>query len=191
METRAGRTRTMLPVLLLALFFVLLMVIQSSFTVSGLFITHYAIIQPFVVLLVALAADCGWQIASGRWRAARANAPGRTSTGHRGIWAALMVSLAAALSLWFATDLQTSIRYHRALAETGGHVTHSDAIDRLAGWLDEREVKQPMALDWGIDAPVRYLTGNQGRTAGDFRLRPAGCTRSWASNNAPRSSCPI
>ena len=161
METRAGRSRTMLPVLLLALFFVLLLVVQSSFTVSGLFITHFAIIQPFVVLLAALAADCGWQIANGRWRAARANVPGRTSTGHRGIWAALMVSLAAALSLWFATDLQTSIRYHRALAETGGHVTHSDAIDRLAGWLDEREVKQPLALDWGIDAPVRYLTGNR------------------------------
>ena len=71
MEMRAGRTRTMLPVLLLALLFVLLLVIQSSFTVSGLFITHYAIIQPFVVLLAALAADCGWQIANSRWRAAR------------------------------------------------------------------------------------------------------------------------
>ena len=56
--------------------------------------------------------------------------------------------------------MQTSIRYHRALAESGGHVTHSDAIDRLAGWLDERQVKQPIALDWGIDAPMRYLTEN-------------------------------
>ena len=90
-----------------------------------------------------------------------------------------MVSLVAALVLWFAADLQTTIRYHRALAESGGHVTHSDAIDRLAGWLDEREVKQPIALDWGIDAPVRYLTEQPGRTAGDLRLRPAGCTRSW------------
>ena len=136
MEMRAGRTRTMLPVLLLALLFVLLLVVQSSFTVSGLFITHYAIIQPFVVLLAALAADCGWQIANGRWRAAGASAPGRTSTGRRGIWAALMVSLVAALVLWFAADLQTTIRYHRALAESGGHVTHSDAIrpaGRLAG----------------------------------------------------------
>ena len=81
METRAGRTRTMLPVLLLALFFVLLLVVQSSFTVSGLFITHYAIIQPFVVLLAALAADCGWHIADCRWRAARASVPDRTSRG--------------------------------------------------------------------------------------------------------------
>ena len=72
-----------------------------------------------------------------------------------------MVSLAAALSVWFAADLQTSIRYHRALADSGGHVTHSDAIDRLAGWLDEREVKQPVTLDWGIDAPVRFLTENR------------------------------
>lgn len=160
-EMRAGRTRTMLPVLLLALLFVLLLVVQSSFTVSGLFITHYAIIQPFVVLLAALAADCGWQIANGRWRAARASAPARTSTGRGGIWTALMVSLVAALVLWFAADLQTTIRYHRALAASGGHVTHSDAIDRLAGWLDEQEVKQPVALDWGIDAPVRFLTENR------------------------------
>ncbi len=161
MEMRAGRTRTMLPVLLLALLFVLLLVVQSSFTVSGLFITHYAIIQPFVVLLVALAADCGWQIARGRWPAAGASAPGRTSAGRRSIWAVLMVSLVAALSLWFAADLYTTIRYHRALADSGGHVTHSDAIDRLAGWLDERKVKQPVALDWGIDAPVRFLTENR------------------------------
>ena len=161
MEMRAGRSRTMLPVLLLALLFVLLLIVQSSFTVSGLFITHFAIIQPFVVLLAALAADCGWQIANSGWRAARASAPDRTSTGPRIVWAALMVSLVAALAAGFATDLQTTIRYHRALAESGGHVTHSDAIDRLAGWLDEREVKQPIALDWGIDVPVRYLTGNR------------------------------
>lgn len=161
MEMRAGRTRTMLPVLLLALLFVLLLVVQSSFTVSGLFITHFAVIQPFVVLLAALAADCGWHIATGRWRAARVSTPARTSRGSRAIWAALMVSLAVALSVWFAADLQTSIRYHRALAESGGHVTHSDAIDRLAGWLDERQVKQPIALDWGIDAPMRYLTENR------------------------------
>ena len=161
METRAGRTRAMLPVLLLGLLFVILMVVQSSFTVSGLFVTHYAIIQPFIVLLVALAANCGWQIANSRWRAARANVPDRTSTGHRGLWAVVTVAIAAALSLWFAADLHTTIRYHRTLAENGGHVAHSDAIDRLAGWLDERKVKQPIALDWGIDAPVRYLTGNR------------------------------
>ena len=86
---------------------------------------------------------------------------GQTSTGRRGIWAAMMVSLVAALSLWFAADLQTTIRYHQALADSGGHVTHSDAIDRLAGWLDARGVKQPVALDWGIDAPVRFLTENR------------------------------
>ncbi len=72
-----------------------------------------------------------------------------------------MVGIAGMLVVWFVADMQTSIRYHRALADTGGHVTHSDAIDRLANWLDEREVKQPVALDWGIDAPVRYLTGNR------------------------------
>ncbi len=57
LAARTGRNRSTLTVLLLAVLFVLLLVVQSSFTVSGLFITHYAIIQPFAVLLAALAAD--------------------------------------------------------------------------------------------------------------------------------------
>ena len=73
-----------------------------------------------------------------------------------------MIGLALALAVWFIADLQTSVRYHRALAESGGNVTHSDAINRLASWLDERDVAQPVALDWGIDAPVRYLTAESG-----------------------------
>ena len=72
-----------------------------------------------------------------------------------------MIGFALALAAWFMADLQTSLRYHRALAESGGYVTHSDAIDRLASWLDEQDVAQPVALDWGIDAPVRYLTENR------------------------------
>ena len=63
--------------------------------------------------------------------------------------------------LWLAGDLRTDVRYQRALAETGGHASHSDAVQRLADWLDQENAAQPLALDWGIDAPVRYLTGNR------------------------------
>lgn len=159
LDARAGRGSTTLFTLLLAMLFVLLLVMQSSFTVSGLFITHYAIIQPFVLLLGGLAADSGLRIARDRWRTARALP--QPSTSRRYAWAAVVAGLAVALAAWFLVDLQTSLRYHRALADSGGHVTHADAIDRLAGWLDARGVAQPLALDWGIDAPVRYLTENR------------------------------
>jgi hypothetical protein len=53
------------------------------------------------------------------------------------------------------------VRYHRALAISGGYSTHSDAIYHLADYLDQQGYTSPVALDWGIDAPVRFLT--QGR----------------------------
>lgn len=140
---RSGRDRAGLPVLLLALLFVALLIVQSSFTVSDLFITHYAIVQPFVVLLVALAADSILKLA-------------RRAQVVAGLTLALLI-------VWMGADLQASLRYHQALARTGGYATHSDAVVRLAQWLDQRGSQQPLALDWGIEAQVRYLTSNRVR----------------------------
>lgn len=145
---RSGRQRASLPTLLAALLFVLLLVVQSSFTVSDLFITHFAIVQPFVVLLTALAADIVLRAAWEMPRPALA----------RGALAALAV---AGLLVWFGVDAQNSMRYHRALARSGGLVSHSDAIERLAQWLDGRAIQQPLALDWGFEAQVRFLTANR------------------------------
>lgn len=148
---RSGRERASLPTLLAALLFVFLLLVQSSFTVSDLFITHFAIVQPFVLLLVALAADIVLAAAA---QARNARPPARLGAGV----AALAI---AGLALWFSLDAWNSVRYHQALARSGGLASHSDAIDRLAQWLDQRDVRQPLALDWGIEAQVRYLTGNR------------------------------
>jgi 4-amino-4-deoxy-L-arabinose transferase-like glycosyltransferase len=147
----AGRARASLPTLLASCLFVFLLIVQSSFTVSDLFITHFAIVQPFVTLLVALAADIVL-LAAGQGRAG--GQPGKLRT----VLAALAI---AALAVWFSTDAWSSLHYHQALARSGGLASHSDAIDRLARWLDERQVEQPLALDWGIEASVRFLTGNR------------------------------
>jgi hypothetical protein len=145
---RRGHQRASLPALLAAMLFVLLLVVQSSFTVSDLFITHFAIIQPFVMLLAALAADIVL-LAAGE--AARPAA----------LRAGLAALVVAGLAVWFSTNALAAVRYHQALARSGGLASHSDAIDRLAQWLDERDVRQPLALDWGVEAQVRYLTGNR------------------------------
>lgn len=139
-------------VLGLALLFVALLVVQSSFTVSDLFVTHYAIVQPFVLLLVALALEVLLMAARGT-----------DSSDTRRVWQAVAALGVLALGLWLAGDLGTDVRYHRALAETGGLASHSDAVQALAQWLDQEGVMQPVALDWGIDAPVRYLTENRVR----------------------------
>ena len=144
-QTNAG------AVLGMALLFVVLLVLQSSFTVSDLFITHDAIVQPFLLLLVALAVE----VLLLATRGVEGSAAGGRA------WRVVAALAVLALTAWLAGDLRADVRYHRALAETGGHATHSDAVQRLADWLDQENAAQPLALDWGIDAPVRYLTGNR------------------------------
>ncbi len=154
---RSGQDRASLPVLLLTLFFVALLIVQSAFTVSDLFITHYAIVQPFVVLLAALAADI---ILNRAQRAGGSDALQAADSKWGGL---LALSVLLLVMLWVGMDVQTSLRYHQALARSGGLATHSDAIDRLARVMDEQGAVQPLALDWGIDAQVRYLTANRVR----------------------------
>jgi hypothetical protein len=57
-------------------------------------------------------------------------------------------------------DVVTDVRYHRALAVSGGLGAHSDAIEDLARWLmaGERRGAPVAAMDWGIAAPVAFLT---------------------------------
>ena len=124
---------------LLPLAFCLLLVVQSCFTVSGLFITHYAILLSFVILAVAAAAD--WLLRRG---------------GHL-----LFVLVLAALVWWGAGDLWVTVQYHRALTATGGHATHSDAIYHLAEYLDAHDYRSPLVLDWGIEAPLYFLTAGR------------------------------
>jgi hypothetical protein len=139
------------PALPLAL--LLLIVLQSAFTVSDLFITHFALIAPLPALIAGLSMG---EVARG----ARA-----WSAGHRGarVAAAAAVTLVAALcalALGLA-DARATVSYHRILTISGGYSAHSDAIYRLAEYLDEKGYTSPVALDWGIDAPVRFLTADR------------------------------
>ena len=124
--------RLVLPALLL----LALAVLASVFTVSDLFVTHYALLQPLVLATVGLAG-------------------GHLLAGRSG-WGRPLVATLLAASL--AVDLTHSVGYHRALAASGGLASHSDASYPLAYHLRYNGMGAPIALDWGIDAPVRYLT---------------------------------
>jgi hypothetical protein len=129
----------LLPFVLLGL-----IVAQSAFTVSDLFITHYALLTPLVPLGIGLVVE-------------RLCAQGRGRFGRLALGAAIL----APVVWWGATDLANTLRYHRILAISGGYAAHSDAIYALADFLEQREPSAPLALDWGIDAPVRFLTAGR------------------------------
>lgn len=115
-----------------------LIVVQSCFTVSDLFVTHFALMAPLAPLAIGGAADLLTRLPRGG-RAAAAVLP-----------VLLVLSLAA-------TDLRTSLDYHAALARTGGLSTHSDAIYRLVDALRDRPAPI-VAVDWGFAAQVQFLT---------------------------------
>lgn len=118
----------------------------SLFTVSDLFITHYALIQPLMVALLGISA------------AAVLVAPPTSSAVGERAWRFVGAMLVLATSVWLAGDVTATLRYHRALARSGGLADHSDASYHLAYYLRYQGLGAPIALDWGFAAPVRYLS---------------------------------
>jgi len=147
----------LLPLALLAL-----IVLQSAFTVSDLFITHFALALPLIPLTAGLAAAVLWQRFAGEPKDDGKRSEERdTSSFHRPPVMAVGVAGILLVLIWIGTDAGTTIRYHRILAVSGGYAAHSDAIYDLANYLDSESFTAPVALDWGIDAPVQFLTAGR------------------------------
>ncbi len=109
-------------------------------TVSALWVTHFAILMPWPALAIAI-----------------------------GTWFILFhlnkhlyrVILLAGLVILVITNLVTTIRYHLALTESGGLSSHSDAVYDLTDWLSQHAQGEVVAMDWGLAAPIIYLTNGQ------------------------------
>lgn len=125
----------------------------SIFTVSDLFVTHYALIQPLALGTVGIAMGAILHETSGASRPMR-GANGRSSTP---IGVSYLL-VAAFFLTWVAVDLTNAIRYHNTLTQSGGLGDHSDASYHLAYHLRYNGMGAPIALDWGMDAPIRYLS---------------------------------
>lgn len=109
--------------------------LASLVTISDLFITHYALLQPLVVAAAALGLVL-W--ANGE--------------------ASRRVLAAAVVATWVLLDGRAAWLYHGALARSGGLAAHSDASYELAAYLQANGLDAPIALDWGMDATVRFLS---------------------------------
>lgn len=157
------RQRSRLP------FFLLLMLglglVQSSFTVSGLFPTHLSIFTPFWPILVALAAET---ILNPFYEPLFIHLTGPNlgmlTGGLIPGWLAFlnigMIVVGFGLATLFGQDVATTLQYHGVLEKTGGLGPHSDAIYRLTDFLKAQPGSPYVAaMDWGLAPQVNFLTG--------------------------------
>ena len=120
-----------------------LLILFSIATVSALWITHFALLMPWPALALAIG---GWYIHHSVLLESRLK---------------ITIVIWVGLILLTTTNLLTTIRYHQTLTESGGLSSHSDAIYDLSDWLARHTTGQVVAMDWGLAAPVTYLTHGQ------------------------------
>ena len=116
--------------------------VASAFTISDLFVTHYALVYPFAIAAVAIALDRVWR-----------SFGAKTNLSH-----AVRAVVGLLIVIWFAGNLIDCLSYHRSLAKSGGLADHSDASYHLAYFLRYNGLGAPIVLDWGMDAQVRFLS---------------------------------
>ncbi len=121
-------------------------ILASCATVSALWVTHFAILAPWPPLAVAAAVGLLVRRSQIRLVGGRAKL--------------LLILTLIVVSASGLAEIVTDIRYHRALAISGGLGAHSDAVEDLARWLavNERRGVPVAAMDWGIAAPAAFLT---------------------------------
>ena len=120
-----------------------LVILASIGTVSALWVTHFAILMPWPAL--ALSIGC-WYIFD--------NLPLKFDK-------VIQVAVWVGLALLVATNFIAVTRYHRALTISGGLSTHSDAIYDLNEWMTQNATGAVVAMDWGLAAPIVYLSNGQ------------------------------
>ena len=159
-------------------------VAASLFTVSDLFITHYALLHPLAVAVTGAGLHVLWRScgardgpatrktphagAESRWprrepvswarkrlQALASRASLELPFGHASVLQVILVLLVCAGVL---LDLRATAAYHSALTRSGGLVDHSDASYHLAYDLRYGSMGAPVVLDWGMEAPIRYLS---------------------------------
>lgn len=130
-----------------------LVIVASIGTVSALWITHFAVLMPWPAIAIALS---GWLVLSVRCQVSSATPHALRTTHHVSRYILMVV-----LGLVLTTNLSSTIRYHAALSVSGGLSAHSDAVYDMSEWLNSHAAGPVVAMDWGLAAPVTYLTAGR------------------------------
>jgi len=131
-----------------------LVILFSIGTVSALWVTHFAVLMPWPSMAIAI----------GGWYLHLVFQPFTIQVGRLTfhISRSRFITITwIGLGLLLVFNLVSVIRYHRALTESGGLSSHSDAVYDLSDWLAGQPASQVVAMDWGLAAPVTYLTNGQ------------------------------
>ncbi len=142
-------------------------IVQSAFTVSGIFPTHHAIFMPLLPMIVAAASEIIFDPFYEPMLTTRLTNPiGNFFTRGRymggiGLLTDAMLVLAFCLGWLWVSDLNVVKDYHLALNKSGGLGPHTDAIYRLTDYLQTQKDKPIYALDWGFAPQVKMLTQNK------------------------------
>lgn len=172
----AGRRVVGPPLVLLAGAFA-----ASFFTVSDLFVTHYALLHPLAIAVTGAGLHEIWR--SSDFRGSSRETRAKQSSAFDGrisgtlVWdelrvlashplidlrfrrmSALQFILAVLVCAGVLLDLRATVAYHAALSRSGGLVDHSDASYHLAYDLRYGGMGAPIVLDWGLEAPARFLS---------------------------------
>ncbi|MGC8880292.1 MAG: ArnT family glycosyltransferase [Anaerolineae bacterium] len=150
----------------LAPFIVIVGVLLSSCaTVSALWVTHFAVLMPWPAL--ALGGGIGCVLRTARDDEQRDSGAPETAARRRYHLPAFAIGVFALVGVAWVMNAVNDLRYHQALTRSGGLSAHSDAIYDLADWLANsdheyaaagRGALPVVAMDWGIAAPVNFLT---------------------------------
>ncbi len=133
------------------------MLVGSCFTPTALWFTHLAIMTPWPVLTIVLVAD----LTARQLGLDRINLKLISSLRNRRRAAWLSIGLAAVLALagiLAYDDLEVDIAYHRDLKRIGGVGDHTSASYTLVRYLREHGITNTVAMDWGIQDVVQFLT---------------------------------
>ncbi len=120
-----------------------LVILFSIGTVSALWVTHFAVLMPWPALAIAV----------GSWFILTASLAYKAKTYHfikYLVWGYIL--------LLVISNFVSVLNYHRVLSESGGLSAHSDAVYDLNDWLSNNAHGLVVAMDWGLAAPVVYLS---------------------------------
>jgi hypothetical protein len=122
-------------------------ILLSLFTVSDLFITHYALLHPVAIAIAGIVLGAFFE----DWRLPLSQLGNFSTVYPRALVFIIVI-------VWLLGDGLATVGYHRDLTRSGGLSDHSDATYHLAYHLRYNGLGAPIVLDWGLDAPVRYLS---------------------------------
>lgn len=136
------------------------MMVLSIFTPTALWHTHLAILTPWPALVIAAVADMiVRRLGLDRLHLGRVPAWRRQVGG-----AAASLGLLALLALGgmlVHDDLEVVAAYHDELGHIGGKQDHTHASYRLVEYLQAHEMRHVVAMDWGIQDVVQFLTAGE------------------------------